>query len=251
MEYTLPQLDSKQLVPTVAYIRDLALVLGSLQRAFLPVDPHDWQHGLTVGMRGLYAQPFSVAGEHVRASLDLVTYRFRLDGTRWLFDEYAGPEVFNNVLSWLEAKGAQAHVEVPEFSAPPRRFEHDQAASYAQALWWFDHQFRQIKDHIKGGLTSPVLLYPHHFDLSLVWFPHNDERQYGLGFSPGDGAINEPYVYLTVYPASDEFAARPLPAGAFWQTKGFSGRVITYEALRSAKNPEQLLRDFCDVMLTG
>jgi hypothetical protein len=183
----------------------------------------------------------------VHASIDLVTYKVRLDGSKWLLSDYDGPELFNAVRAWLEAKQLPVSLELPEFAASPGQFDSIQADQYAEALWWFNHQLRQIKAGVSGGLTSPVLLYPHHFDLSLVWYPEANEHQYVLGFSIGDDIVPVPYVYLTAYPNADELKHRPLPAGAYWQSDGFKGAVLPYAALQVAKQPEKLMRDFSSI----
>jgi len=52
----LPDLKLDSWRPTRDYLREVALVLSSLQRAFLPEHPRQWQYGLEVNMRGLVTQ---------------------------------------------------------------------------------------------------------------------------------------------------------------------------------------------------
>ncbi|HVA11241.1 MAG TPA: DUF5996 family protein, partial [Candidatus Dormibacteraeota bacterium] len=100
----------------------------------------------------------------------------------------------------------------------------------------------------KEGLTSPVLLYPHHFDLSLVWFPHDDERQLAIGFSTGDQTIAEPYLYLTAYPEPPGFTKLAVPEGAYWQSDGFSGAILPYARLSGSSDPEALFASYASLM---
>lgn len=240
----LPSLQYEDLLPTRDYLREVALVLGSLQRAFLPKHPRDWQHGLEINIRGLITQPFTVGGDEIRASLDLVRHKVRLGDSFWSLKEYAAPEIFNNIRSWLESRGENATLEQPKFEKHIQHYDSHQASLYAEALWWIDIQFRALKANIAEGMTSPILLYPHHFDLSLVWFPHDDERQLAIGFSTGDDTIAEPYLYLTAYPEPGGFTTLHLPDGAHWQTAGFSGAILPYSVLASSDEPEQLFRDY-------
>jgi hypothetical protein len=238
----LPVLLIAELGPTRDYLREVALVLGSLQRAFLPKHPRDWQHGLEVTMRGLSTQPFMVAGEAVQASLDLVSNKVRLDGNKWPLKDYDGPELFQEVQVWLQSKGVDVELEEPKFTDGSRHFDAGQANAYAGALWWMEARFRDLKAGINEGVTSPILLYPHHFDLSLVWFPYDDERQLRLGFSTGDETIAEPYLYLTAYPEPAGFTAIELPKAAHWQSDGFSGAILPYAVLQADKQPTELLK---------
>jgi len=244
MGQTLPKLASKDLGSTRDYMREIALVLGSLQRAFLPKHPRDWQHGLEVTMRGLSTQAFTVAGAEMRAVLDLVRNKVRIGSDKWPLQDYDGPELFKEVQVWLQSKGVDVELEEPKFANGNRQFDAPQATAYAEALWWVEAQFRDLKSKLGEGVTSPILLYPHHFDLSLVWFPHDDKRQLGLGFSTGDETIAEPYLYLTAYPAPTSFMDIELPEGAHWQKDGFSGAILPYAMLQASDQPEELLDQF-------
>jgi hypothetical protein len=244
MGQLLPPLRLDTLKPTCDRLRDAALVLSSLQRGFLPEHPRQWQYGLEVTMRGLGTQAFMVNDEEVRAGLDLVRRKVRLDGGEWRLKEYDGPELFKNVRAWLESKSTNAKLDEPKFGGVGQTFDSDQATAYAEALWWFDKQFRVLKAGLDEGVTSPVLLYPHHFDLSLAWFPYDDERQLSVGWSTGDETIKEPYVYMTTYPEPAGFTKLTLPIGAYWQTEGFSGAILPYAVLQSSQEPEVLFRQF-------
>jgi Family of unknown function (DUF5996) len=242
MVQSLPSLDIKALGPTRDRLRDAALVLGKLQQVFLPADPHEWQYGLEVNMRGLLTQPFMIKNKETRGSIDLVRHKVRLDGANWKLEEYDGPELYKNVRIWLQSQGIDSELAEPTFGGVGKEYDPEQATAYAEALWWLDKQFRIIKAGLKGGLTSPILIYPHHFDLSLVWFPHDDDKQLALGWSTGDETIPEPYLYLT------GLEQRQLPEEAYWQKEGFSGAVLLYEALVKSVEPGELLRRFASLL---
>lgn len=246
----LPKLEYDKLQPTRDYLRDVALVLGSLQRAFIAPHPRDWQHGLEVNMRGPNTQPFIIGGEELRANLDLVTQKVRLAGNRWLLNEYAAPEIMNNIRLWLESRSVSTALEIPEFSGSIT-FDEQQARDYAEALWWIDLRFCELAKKLNSGVVSPILLYPHHFDLSLTWFPQDDDKQLSIGFSTGDETIDEPYLYLTAYPESKKFRSLELPVEAHHQTEGFSGMILLYAKLQTSKQPEKLFWDFAKVFATG
>jgi hypothetical protein len=91
--------------------------------------------------------------------------------------------------------------------------------------------------------TSPVQLWPHHFDLSMLWLPgskipgqdaddaESADQQMNFGFTLGDEGIPEPYFYVTAYPTPDGLPSVSLPEGARWQSSGFSGVVLKYQRL--------------------
>ena len=114
--------------------------------------------------------------------------------------------------------------------------------------------------------TSPIQLWPHHFDLSMVWLPggkvpgHDPDSpehaeyadtQMNFGFTLGDTTIAEPYFYITAYPAPDAFATLPLPDGATWQTGGFTGVTLTYARLLASDDPHSYLLDLWSRLLSA
>jgi len=248
MKQALPALVYEDLTPTRDYLREVALILGSLQRAFLPKDPHDWQHGLQVNLRGLITQPFVMNGEASQASLDLVRRKLRLNGSSWPLQDYQAQELFNNVRAWLEAHSIQAKLAQPNFNSSAKHFNEQQSDLFAEALWWMDKQFNWLKTSLQGGLSSPIFLYPHHFDLSLVWFPYEDDRQLAIGFSTGDETIAEPYLYLTAYPEPAGFTKLRLPKQAYFQTAGFSGAILSYDKLQTSDDPAAVFRNYANLL---
>ncbi|HEX4775093.1 MAG TPA: DUF5996 family protein [Candidatus Saccharimonadales bacterium] len=242
----LPDLELDKLGPTRDYLHDAAKILGKLQQAFLPKSPRDWHYGLEVTLRGISTQQFELNGQPTKALIDLVQHKLRLGDQNWRLRENPPAQLFTEVGKWLTAQGIDTPVEEPQFSDGVAEFDHEQADAYAAALWWIDQQFRQLRGDLTDGVTAPILLYPHHFDLSLVLFPWDDERQVAVGWSTGDETIPEPYIYLTAYPEPPDFKKTELPAEAQWQSEGFSGAVLLYNELAKADNPAELFRHFTE-----
>jgi len=133
---------------------------------------------------------------------------------------------------------APSPYEMPAFAiADGARYAVDQGALGVLATWYANAN--QVLDEtrqalVARGLNAPIVrCWPHHFDLdSLIYFPgagSADVRTMGVGFSPGDEYYDEPYFYVSAYPAP---AGRPsLPAFAHWHTHDFTAAVATASAL--------------------
>jgi hypothetical protein len=109
------------------------------------------------------------------------------------------------------------------------------AAWYANANTVLEEARRGLADR---GLAAPaVRCWPHHFDLdSLVYFSTGkDARSMGLGFSPGDDYYDEPYFYVSLYPAP-AVAFPPLPSIAHWHTHHFTAAVAPASRILAASD---------------
>ena len=110
-------------------------------------------------------------------------------------------------------------------------------AATAELVRWFagaDALLRGISTELLGG--AEVRGWPHHFDLAalLVLDPDADAeeaRSVNVGFSPGDGSYDEPYLYVSPWPYPAADALPELPRGARWHTEGFTAAVVTGTAL--------------------
>lgn len=78
---------------------------------------------------------------------------------------------------------------------------------------------------------SEVRCWPHHFDIAtLISLDDRDPeeaRSIGVGMSPGDGSIDEPYLYVSPWPYPDVGALPELPGIGKWNTDSFVGAVAT------------------------
>jgi len=110
---------------------------------------------------------------------------------------------------------------------------------------------------------SPIQLWPHHFDLSMLWLPGgkipdrdpaNEEEadmQMNFGFTFGDAAIPEPYFYVTAYPLPGDLHRVPLPTGTIWGTQGFTGAFLPYRNLIRTSDPMAYLLSLWEGLLAA
>jgi hypothetical protein len=80
-------------------------------------------------------------------------------------------------------------------------------------------------------VATPVRVWPHHFDVGTV-LPLDDRHgegapSIGVGLSPGDEGIPEPYFYVTPWPPPPAGSLPDLPAGGRWHRDGWTGALLT------------------------
>ena len=96
---------------------------------------------------------------------------------------------------------------------------------------------------------SPIQVWPHHFDLSMIWLPGQKvsgedvtdeeiaDKQMNFGFAFGDDGIPQPYFYITAYPLPDALPTLTLPAKTEWRSDGFNGAVTLYKDVAAMDKP--------------
>ena len=111
------------------------------------------------------------------------------------------------------------------------------ANARAELAAWFANAFALISESVmKEDAASEVRCWPHHFDVaSLITLDAAADaetaRSIGVGFSPGDGSYAQPYFYVTPWPYPEAEVLPSLPAGADWHRTGWTGAVLTAEAV--------------------
>ena len=238
---SLPQLDYVQLSSTRDYLQDIAKVIGKAQQQFITSDPNDWYKGLLVTANGISSQNLS----DQEIVIDLQAGEVRGFGKNWLLGQVEPTKLLDELKSVTSKP-----IETPELTAKSVVYDPIQAKLLSTALYWANQEITKLASRITNSVASPTLLFPHHFDVSMVWFPKRqkavdtDENQYTFGFSTGDRDIPEPYFYVTNWPESPAFTAISLEPPAYWQKQGFSGAIINYDDLQKLDQPDSLLDSF-------
>jgi hypothetical protein len=104
--------------------------------------------------------------------------------------------------------------------------------SLAELTRWFadaDALLRSVAS--EWPAATPVRVWPHHFDIGSV-LPlegghGHDDASIGLGLSPGDDGIPEPYLYVTPWPPPPAESLPELAEGGLWHVEGWTGAVLT------------------------
>jgi hypothetical protein len=110
----------------------------------------------------------------------------------------------------------------------------DQAAGYARALYTIADTIARFRATLPGE-TSPLIVWPHGFDLSFLWFAteraSEDAPHMAFGFSPYSAGLARPYFYTYAYPVPEGMLNLRLPPLTRWQTEGWTGTVTAYDDL--------------------
>ncbi len=259
--HAFPELNAKEIAETRDAVHAYAQVIGDWRTSCLARRKHWWQITVYPSVRGLTTGMIQ-AGVDFELELDLKNDRLlgHVDGGGTLSEPLggrSGRDLAGVIASFLTDEGIDPAL-VPE---DKKRESHDVTAdgysvdiatSLGTALRSINAAMSSFRAPIAEE-TSPIQIFPHHFDLAMLWLPGEkipgqdpvdeemSDKQMNFGFGFGDAGIPEPYFYVTAYPLPDELPKLALPDGTVWQSEGFSGAVLLYRRLLEESDPHKYL----------
>ncbi|MCB8984666.1 MAG: hypothetical protein H6659_12630 [Ardenticatenaceae bacterium] len=261
-EISLPPLPLTDWQATRDTLQTYAQLLGQIRRALSPAQKHWWHISLHTTAVGLTTTPIPAGDQIFELTLDLTRHQLGLATNRGEtavipLGGQSAAAFCAETLSILHGWDIDPAIDQTKFADETEGAYSETAVStFWHALFQIDAVLKEFKAGFRGE-TSPVQLWPHHFDLAVVWLtgrlvpgqdpdnPDYADEQMNFGFSAGDQSIPEPYFYATAYPTPAEFTSGALPEEAYWQAAGWTGAVLPYAVLVPDPHPrERLLRFF-------
>ncbi len=256
--HAFPRLEPASLPDTRNALTAWSRVIGDLLKRCRPRRRHWWHASLRPSVRGLTTGPIRATVDF-EVELDLMASRARLQAPGGDASMDLSGQPADELSTWLEEALLQIGVAIPGspgaatsrqnrlagYDAGQATTIHAAFAAVAAAMEKFRATLRQE--------ASPIQVWPHHFDLSMIWLPGTKipgqdpadeeaaDKQMNFGFALGDEGIAEPYFYVTAYPMPAALRDVALPAGAHWQSTGFDGVVMLYRDLAAVDDPTEHL----------
>ena len=226
--------------------------LARTARAYVPARPDDSHTSLgwDDAFGGLASHPLP---DGTRLGLRLVDLTLALFTT----DARAPQDVFTldgrcdtDACAWLMGHAGMRNLDPGALDVPLPYMLADRpdggtyavdAETLGQLAAWFsnaDATLCAVRDEMSARKLDapPVRCWPHHFDLdTLVTVAPG--RTSGVGFEPGDDSYDEPYFYVSVYPAADVGSLPALPPVGHWHTANFTAAIAPAQRILAA--PDQ------------
>lgn len=263
-----PALDPAKIDTTRRAIHAYSRVAGAWAKALRKKRKHWWHASLRPSLYGLTTGVI-YGGTDFEIELDLAASRLCVRTRRSTFTErltgQSSVQVAATIRNALLAAGVDKELMPGDdiasddayagYSADQANLMHRAISSVTAALEDFRAGIREEK--------SPIQVWPHHFDLSMIWLPGHKvpdqdpadeeyaDKQMNFGFAFGDESIPEPYFYVTAYPLPDALTDVGLPEGTTWKSDGFSGAVLLYGDLEAMNNPAGYLQELWSTLLAA
>ena len=230
-----------RLIDSRQQLHQAVQLLTSFARAWVPELPDDRHRNLEWDGESHSLRTRPAAGESgVQVALSIPRFEVRVEREgevmtllplRGRVQTEVMADLGREVQALISPGDEEVHLEDPEFQIPPHPpgsaspFAPDPEALQELAEWFTLGQ--RTLEMITVSFPSPadeIRCWPHHFDLGTLLHPR--EGTIGLGFSPGDPEIPEPYWYVRAYPEPlGDPAPGVLPFGE-WHLEGWHGAVL-------------------------
>lgn len=264
-----PNLDPLAFGATRDALHAYARILGAWASACRPKRKHWWHASLRPSLNGLTTE---VIRADVDFELELNLREGLLQGQTSSGEEFKedlhgqpAAELALMIQDFLIAAGIDDRI-TPEGGQRSAKGFDGYSAEQAYILSRAVNSVTTAMERFRAGIreeSSPIQLWPHHFDLAMLWLPgdkvpdqdpENEEsadKQMNFGFTFGDEGITEPYFYVTAYPFAEALSVLQLPVGTTWHTGGFSGAVLLYRSLIQNTDPNTYLLNLWNRLLSA
>ncbi len=242
-------------------------IVSAFPRNTLPHDPTDGTASLVwnTAMSSLESIPVTnPGGKLIRAGLSFDSFTLYLskDGAVSSSCSMDGKSVTDG-LGWLKEEVARLGLpdgainldlpyEIENYDYTfPLKINKEALLEFANLFQNSHNILSEVEQ--KWEKAFDVRCWPHHFDIAMLIPLETDAggeilKSVGVGLSPGDDAINEPYVYVNIWPHVnfEVLKKHALPSGR-WNPEGWSGAVLTYSQLVKKEDQQSEYENFVKI----
>jgi hypothetical protein len=233
-----PTIPTRTLAAERLQLHYASRLLASGAQTFLPQADDDGQSNLGLDAQGTRFTTHPLDSAERRLELDL--RELRLVWTLGGVDQTAHPlpgSTMAEAYAWLNASRPADTPEIterafPDFPAHPLGTGAPFVAGDPERRAQLGRYFalgQVVMDRLaaEDAGMSPPRIWPHHFDMGVLIPLPTAGQSVGVGLSPGDGFYDEPYFYISAYPAPQVEALPVWASPGHWHTDGFVSLVVT------------------------
>jgi hypothetical protein len=274
-----PALPYPEWKDTCATLHMWTQIVGKIRLALSPWTNHSWHVTLYLTARGLTTSPIPHGTDTFEIRFDFVDHQLRIlksDGGQRSIElkPRSVADFYKAVMAALDELKLQVKIDILPNEIPnPIPFDQDEQhrsydPEYANRFWRVlvqaDRVFKEFRSRFCGK-CSPVHFFWGAPDLAVTRFsgraapkhpggiPHlpdaitreaYSQEVSSLGFWPGADAMPMPIFYSYAYPEPEGFSQAKIKPDAASYNAQFHEFVLPYDAVRTAKSPDDVLLEF-------
>ena len=274
-----PELNYADWKDTCATLHMWFQIVGKIRLVQTPWTNHSWHVTLYVTSRGLTTSPIPHGSDIFEIYFDFIDHNLRIlksNGLHRTVEQKprSVADFYKAIMAALDELGLPVKIDIMPNEIPnPIPFDRDEQhrsydPEYANRFWRVlvqaDRVFKEFRSRFCGK-CSPVHLFWGAPDLAVTRFsgraapkhpggiPHlpdaitreaYSQEVSSLGFWPGADAMPMAIFYSYAYPEPAGFSEAKVKPDAASYNAQFHEFVLPYDAVRTAKSPDDVLLDF-------
>ena len=220
-------------------LHQIALVMGAIRVACADPLPNDLHFSLDASAGGLSTGALKCGGA-LHFDFEMLRLAYAIGDNKVFSLDIEGQSQISLTRRLLAAIGEVGCRSQPSMkcikSDKPFAVDRAQATAYAATLRAVFTTLSKFRAKLSGCMT-PLVLWPHHFDLAFIWFAtertnEQSDPQIAYGFAPFSPGLARPYIYAYAWSQPTGYLRLPLAAPAQAMTDAYTGLYAPYDALR-------------------
>ena len=220
-------------------LHQIVSVVGAIRVACSDPLPNDLHFSLDVSGNGVSTTRMRCGGE-LRFDFDELRLSFVRGNCTVFRLDIAGHSQISLLRRLLAIFGDCGYGIQPSMKhiTGEAEFEIDRAlaAAYSSTLNAVYTALARFRGKLSGYMT-PLVLWPHHFDLAFIWFPserrnEQTDPQIAYGFAPFSPGLERPYIYAYAWSKPTGYLQASLAEPAQAITEGYTGLYAAYDDFR-------------------
>lgn len=220
-------------------LHQIALVAGAVRVAGCDPLPNDLHFSLDVTAGGLSTLRLN-CGAVLQFDFEALQLSLICDGRSVFSLEVEGHSQMSltrGLLAALGDFGCDLQPSLERVTSDTRfDIDRDMAKAYSETLSAVYTALARFRAKLSGCMT-PLVLWPHHFDLGFLWFAadgldEGSDPQIAYGFAPFSPGLERPYVYAYAWSKPTGYLNLPLDQPAQAISDGYTGLYAAYDKLR-------------------
>ncbi len=220
-------------------MHQIAQVVGAIRVACSDPLPNDMHFSLDVTATGISTTRMRCGGVLHFDFADLQLRFVRGDNTVFAFDvsDHSQMSLMRRLLTISGDCGYNINPSMKHITHDSAfEIEPAMAAEYLQTLNAVYGALARFRGKLSGFMT-PIVLWPHHFDLAFIWFPsgganEHSDPQIAFGFAPFSPGLDRPYIYAYAWSEPTGYIQVPLKVPAQAISEPYTGLYVAYDDLR-------------------
>ncbi|MDE2777051.1 MAG: DUF5996 family protein [Chloroflexota bacterium] len=220
-------------------LHQIALVMGAIRVACVDPLPNDLHFSLEVSEGGLSTGKMNCGGAlHFDVEMLRFSYAIGDDSVFSLdIEDQSQISLTRRLLAAIGEFGCRGQLSMKHITSDkPFAIDRAQATAYASTIRAVSTTLARFRAKLKGCMT-PLVLWPHHFDLAFIWFAtegtnERNDPHIAYGFAPFSPGLARPYIYAYAWSRKTGYLQLPLGAPAQPITDAYTGLYAPYDLLR-------------------